>query len=240
LDELSRSHGAERDRNPPEERVVAVSLVPVPSEEEHATCPNCSAALAPDQRYCLACGKPVSPVRLAFLDVLQSENQPYPGGATPVGAYAPVYAPIAEPSTGASSWLRRYSGLFGLLGVLLLAIIIGLLVGHWITQNKAPGTSTVKIEGLAGLAPTAANAPAAPTTTAPRTTTPSSTPPAATITTTPKAEAKEAKEAKAIEKAPPPKPVKVTPAKLQKLGSSTGKKHEEEVAKLGAEPIETG
>jgi hypothetical protein len=223
-----------------------VSLVPVPSEEDHASCPNCSAALAPDQRYCLACGKPVSPVRLAFLDVLQAENQPNPGGSTPAGALAPAYAPVAEPSAGAPSWLRRYSGLFGLLAVLLLAIIVGLLVGHWVTQNKAPGTAVYKIEGLPAAAPAAASAGAGtPTTTAPTTPTPSSKPssappPAATITTTPQAEAKEAKEAKAIEKTPPPKPVKVTPAKLQKLGNTTGKKHEEEVNKLGAEPIETG
>jgi hypothetical protein len=219
-----------------------VSLVPAPSEEEHASCPNCSATLAPDQRYCLACGKPVSPVRLAFLDVLESENQPYLGGSPPVGAFAPAYAGAPEPSAGASSWLRRYSGLFGLLAVLLLAIIAGLLVGHWVTQNKAPGTSVVKVEGLPSAAPAAASAgPAAPATAAPKTTTPSATPPpAATITTSPKAEAKEAKEAKAIEKTPPPKPVKVTPAKLQKLSNTTGKKHEEEVNKLGAEPIETG
>jgi hypothetical protein len=221
--------------------VVAVSLVPVPSEEEHASCPNCSAPLAPDQRYCLACGKPVSPVRLAFLDVLQSENQPYPGAATPVEAFAPGYAPVAEPSAGAYSWLRRYSGVLGLLAVLLLAIIVGLLVGHWITQNKTPGTQVVKVEGLTSAAPAAATAGATPTTTTPASKSASSTPPpAATITTSPKAEAKEAKEAKAIEKAPPPKPVKVAPAKLQKLSNSTGKKHEEEVNKLGAEPIETG
>jgi hypothetical protein len=219
---------------------VAVSLVPVPSEEEHASCPNCSAALAPDQRYCLSCGKPVSPVRLAFLDVLESENQLYPAGVGPAGTLAPGYAPAAEPSSGAYSRLRRYSGLFGLLAVLLLAIIVGLLVGHWVTQNKTPGTSVVKIEGLSTAAPAAASSGATPTTAAPKTTTPSSTPPAATITTSPKAEAKEAKEAKAIEKTPPPKPVKVTPAKLQKLGNTTGKKHEEEVNKLGAEPIETG
>jgi hypothetical protein len=221
-----------------------VSLVPVPSEEAQASCPNCSAALAPDQRYCLACGKPVSPVRLAFLDVLQTENQPYPAGPAPVGAYAPAYSPAAEPATGAQAWLRRYSGMFALLGVLLLAIIVGLLVGHWITQNKTPGTSVVKVEGLGAAAPAAASAGATPTTAAPATkapsTTPSSTPPAATITTSPKVEANEAKEAKAIEKTPPPKPVKVTPAKLQKLGNSTGKKHTEEVNKLGAEPIETG
>jgi hypothetical protein len=227
---------------PPEETVVAVSLVPVPSEEDRTICPNCSAALAPDQRYCLACGKPVSPVRLAFLDVLEAESQPYPAGQSAVGVFAPGYPPAAEPSTGAQAWLRRYSGLFALLGVLLLAIIVGLLVGHWITQNKTPAAQVVKVEGLSGLAPSAAGASATPTTTAPAASTPASgaTPPAAAITTTPKAEAKEAKEAKAIEKAPPPKPVKATPAKLQKLSNSTGKKHEEEVNKLGAEPIETG
>ena len=55
-----------------------MSLAPVPSEQPRtaASCANCSAPLAPDQRYCLACGQPVSPVRLAFLDVLQSERQP--------------------------------------------------------------------------------------------------------------------------------------------------------------------
>jgi hypothetical protein len=219
-----------------------VSLVPVPSEEEHASCPNCSAALAPDQRYCLACGKPVSPVRLEFLDVLESENQPYGAAGSPVVALAPGYAQVAEPATGAQAWLRRYSGLFALVGVLLLAIIVGLLVGHWVTQNKTPATSVVKVEGLPSAAPAAASAgPATPATPAPKTTTPSATPPpAATITTSPKAEAKEAKEAKAIEKTPPPKPVKVTPAKLQKLSNTTGKKHVEEVNKLGAEPIETG
>jgi hypothetical protein len=219
-----------------------VSLVPAPSEEDLTSCPNCSAALAPDQRYCLACGKPVSPVRLAFLDVLESENQLYPAAQSPVGVLAPGYAPAAEPSTGAQAWLRRYSGLFGLLGVLLLAIIVGLLVGHWVTQNKTPAAQVVKVEGLGGAAPLAAGASATPTTRtpAPSTAASSTAPPAATITSNPKAEAKEAKEAKAIEKAPPPKPVKVTPAKLQKLSNSTGKKHEEEVNKLGAEPIETG
>lgn len=225
---------------------MAVSLVPASSDEDHASCPNCSAALAPDQRYCLACGKPVSPVRLAFLDVLQSENQPYPGGSTPAAAFVAAYAPTAEPSAGAQSWLRRYSGVFGLIAVLLLAIIVGLLVGHWATRSKAPGTSVYKIEGLPAVAPAAASAGAGtPTTPAPAAKAPSSKPsstpaPAAPITTTPQAEAKEANEAKAIEKTPPPKPVKVTPAKLQKLGNTTGKKHEEEVNKLGAEPIETG
>jgi hypothetical protein len=32
----------------------------------------------------------------------------------------------------------------------------------------------------------------------------------------------------------------VTPAKLKKLSSTTGKKHQEEINALGAQPIETG
>ena len=78
-----------------------MSLVPVPTEQDGATCANCGAALVADQRYCLSCGHPTSPVRLAFLDVLQAE-QPRAAAAgrswlaqdaidmSPVG-YAPVY-----------------------------------------------------------------------------------------------------------------------------------------------------
>ena len=115
---------------------MAVSLVPVPSEQDRASCPNCSAALAPDQRYCLACGQPVSSVRLAFLDVLQSDSQPYAAGQGPAGFVAPGYATVIEPASGIAGRMRRYSGLFGLLAVLLMAIIVGLLVGHWVTQSK--------------------------------------------------------------------------------------------------------
>jgi hypothetical protein len=218
---------------------VAVSLMPVPSEEERLSCPNCSAALAADQRYCLACGQPVSAVRLAFLDVLQPESQPSVGGQGQVGQLPIGYVPVIEPASGAYGWMRRYSGLFGLLTVLLMSIIVGLLVGHWVTQNKAAGPQVLKVEGLAGATPLASTAPTstAPTSTAPASTTPHS---AAASQASAKAEAKEATEAKAIEKAPPAKPVKLTATKLQKLGNTTGQKHEEEISKLGSQPIETG
>jgi hypothetical protein len=214
--------------------VASTSLTPVPSEQTGDTCPNCSAPLVGDQRYCLACGHPCSPVRLAFLDVLQSEHQPRAGrGWGPegmTGAGAPVgYVPLLEPS-GAPGWLRRYSGLFGLLSVLLMAMIIGLLVGHWVSQSKAPGQQVLKVEGLGTV-------PAAATTTSPTSTTP------AASKSNAKAEAEEAKEAAQetrAEKAPPPKPVKVSSSGLKKLSSSTGKQHEEEVNKLGDQPIETG
>jgi hypothetical protein len=213
-----------------------MSLAPVPSES--ATCANCSAPLVADQRYCLSCGQPCSPVRLAFLDVLQAEGShasPRSLASTQVVAYPPLLEPA-----GPSGWLRRYSPLFGALTVLLLAMIAGLLVGHWVTQSKAPVPSqqTIKVEGL--------SAPAAAASTAPSTAATATTP-AASTTSQPSAKeeaeevAKEARSEKAqavkVEKT---KPKKVSNGSLQKLNSTTGKKHAEELNKLGAEPIETG
>ena len=220
-----------------------MSLAPVPAEQpqDAATCANCSAPLAPDQRYCLACGQPTSPVRLAFLDVLQADANPYGSGQSPVASLPPGYASVIEPTSGPDAWLRRYSGLFGLLSVLLLAIVAGLLVGHWVTQSKAPSQQVLKVEGLSGGAatPLASTGAATTASTAPATTTPK---PAASTAPkeSAKTEVKEVQEAKAIEKKPLPKAVKVNSTTAKKIGSTTGQKHEEEINKLGAQPIETG
>jgi MFS family permease len=221
--------------------MATVSLVPVPSEQAAGTsCPNCSATLAPDQRYCLECGQPVSPVRLAFLDVLQAEPRPYGNGHGSAGMIPPGYATVIEAS-GESGWLRRYAGLFGLLSVLLMAIVLGLLVGHWVTQSKAPGQQVVKVEGLSAGTPAVAAGAATAATPTPSSATPSSTKAAAAASkSAAKTEAAELKEAKAIEKKPPPKPVKVNSTKLKKLGGTTGKKHAQEINSLGDQPIETG
>jgi hypothetical protein len=215
----------------------------VPSEQpqDAASCANCGTPLAPDQRYCLACGQPVSPVRLAFLDVLQADAQSsYAGGQGQIASLPPGYASVIEP-TGPYAWLRRYSGLFGLLSVLLLAIVAGLLVGHWVTQSNAPSRQVLRVEGLGSAAATPpASAPSATT----ASTTPATTTPKPAASTTPKetgkTEVKEVQEAKAIEKKPLPKAVKVNSTTAKKLGSTTGQKHEEEINKLGAQPIETG
>ena len=48
------------------------NLAPVPSENN--ACAHCGSPLVADQRYCLSCGQPASPVRLAFLGVLRARN----------------------------------------------------------------------------------------------------------------------------------------------------------------------
>src|SRR5271155_3408266 len=129
--------------------------MPVPAEQEGTTCANCGAALVSDQRYCLECGQPCSPVRLAFLDVLQAEQSPSAVGSTlelsPAG-----YVTVAGQS-GVSGWLRRNSGLLGLFAVLLLCLIVGLLVGHWVSQGaSAPSKQVVEVKGLSAPAATPA------------------------------------------------------------------------------------
>ncbi len=144
------------------------------------------------------------------------------------------YARLDE--RGVNGWLRRNSGVLGLLGVLLMCLLVGLLVGHWVSQgNTVPAKQVLEVKGLAGIS---GAAPGNTTTNAAA----ASEAPAASKTSA-KEEAEESKEAAKetkAEKAPPPAPVKVTPAKLKKLSKTTGKKHAEEVNALGAQPIETG
>jgi hypothetical protein len=227
-----------------EQDAPTLSLAALPaggSAAQPLACANCGAALVSDQRYCLSCGQPVSPVRLAFLDVLETE-QARRSGSAPQGdwvqasgyALAPAgWAPVA-PSQGAGGWLRRNSALLSLLSLLVLCLIAGLLVGHWASGGKASnGPQVFKIEGLGALAPTSSSAP---------TTTTGSATKHASSSSAAKEEAEESAEAAKetqAEKAPPPKPVQVSKSKIQKLTQSTGKKHQEEIESLGAQPIET-
>ena len=212
-----------------------MSLAPVPAGQGAATCASCAAPLVADQRYCLSCGEPASPVRLAFLDALHGADAS-PGVAAPAIAMSPA-GYVALDSQGANGWLRRNTGLFSLLAVLILCLLVGLLVGHWAGQGqtKIPAKQVVEVKGL-----TAAPAAAAATTPAasPTSTTAAAEPKesAATKAAAAKAEAKETK----AEKAPPAKPVKVAPAKIKKLTNSSGKQHQQEIESLGAQPIETG
>jgi hypothetical protein len=228
------------------------SLAPVPSPEGSAsTCVHCGAPLVADQRYCLSCGQPVTPVRLAFLDVLESERQAQAQiAAGPAGAMPAAYAPYAEPPAG-PPWLRRYAPLFGVAAVLLLALIAGLLVGHWASQggkSTASGPQVIKVEGLSAAAPvtTAASAtPTTPTSTGASATTPAATGKSAAASTSSKSEEeKEQAEAKAEEKAEAKAPAKAPPAQsldtksATKLEKSTGREKEAELNKVTTAPIE--
>lgn len=211
------------------------NLAPVPSE--NSVCANCSSPLVADQRYCLSCGQPCSPVRLAFLDVLEGERQQSQLGHGGTSTMPVAFTPYVEPAAG-PAWLRRYAPLFGVLSVLLLAMIVGLLVGHWVTQSKAPATAQViKVEGLGGLA-TGASTTTPNTNTTPVTTTGKSKTSAKSEEEQEQAEAKteEKDEEKAPAKAPEAKKIS-TPA-LTKLEKSTGKTHEKELSKLSHAPIE--
>jgi hypothetical protein len=212
-----------------------------------ATCAGCGAPLAPDQRYCLSCGRPSSPVRLAFLDVLQGEYQTNGVGSTSsfaggVGGAA-LYAPPPEPQ-GTLDSLRRYSGLFGLLGVLLAALLIGLLVGHWLTGGSNSGPQVLKVDVNS---PLAAAAPAAVSTTGSSTGSSSGSKSSTNAGSTnshtaskSEAKAEEVKEAKEVAKPKPLPAAHKASTTLEKLAHSTGKKHAEEESKLGTAPIETG
>ncbi|MGA9875646.1 MAG: hypothetical protein WBQ21_07545 [Solirubrobacteraceae bacterium] len=213
--------------------------IQTPSEGDSAKCPNCAAAVAADQRYCLSCGQPCSPTRLAFLDVLQTESElraPATIASSPAG-YLP---PLPRDESGLAR-LGRYSGLFGLLTVLLMCGLIGLLVGHWLAPSKAAaGPQVVKIEG--GVLPAATAT--SPTASTPASSVSSSTSKAATAKSAAAAEAQEVKEVKEAEtpKAKPKAPVKTSSSTLKKLDSSNGKAHQQEIEKLtaGDKPIETG
>ncbi len=130
-----------------------VSLMAVPSHpQDGTTCANCGAEVVPDQRYCLSCGHPVSPVRLGFLDVLQDQGtHPAPQWSAPGTLEVTPVGYAAEPQRGLGGWVRRNGPLFGLLSVLLLCLIAGLLLGHWASGGGGKASpSVIKVEGLTG------------------------------------------------------------------------------------------
>ena len=130
-----------------------VSLMAVPSHpQDGTTCANCGAEVVPDQRYCLSCGHPVSPVRLGFLDVLQDQGtHPAPQWSAPGTLDVTPVGYAAEPQRGLGGWVRRNGPLFGLLSVLLLCLIAGLLLGHWASGGGGKASpSVIKVEGLPG------------------------------------------------------------------------------------------
>ncbi|WP_148261137.1 hypothetical protein [Conexibacter woesei] len=97
---------------------------------QNTTCRTCGASLAPDQRYCLACGERVAAPRLDFaaeLDAPPAASAPSPG-ASP-GA-SPTAAPAASGGAPPPSRLDRVGGPMGAAAVVLVALGVGFLIGQ--------------------------------------------------------------------------------------------------------------
>ena len=184
---------------------------------EYAPCTECGAPLAVDQRYCLSCGARRPEARLPFVDVLAgADTQLVPLGAAGV-------VPLAAPAGGGTfeDRLRRAVPLLALVSVLLLALLIGLLLGHWSSDDgaraaaPAPPPQVITVAGAAAPAPGAAAAAVTTPTTETTATTPTETTPEETGTTASEAAA--------------PKPAA---KEVQDLDKLSGEEYQKKVDKL--------
>jgi hypothetical protein len=140
---------------------VITETLPSPAfARDGEPCAACGAPLAGDQRYCLHCGVRRREARLEFLDVLDADVR----AAAPLGVQAaPVFAAPPAPG-GLNDRLQAHSGALALAAIMLLTLIAGLLLGHWVTAPRStaasapPAPQVIRIEGGGGAA---AAAPAA-------------------------------------------------------------------------------
>jgi hypothetical protein len=110
-------------------------------------CPNCGASLAPDQRYCLACGHRRGDPRLPFMDAvvfMESAKRP----AAPDAAVAAAPAPDRRPFMSANA------SLVGGVATLVLAIGVGVLIGRsgdsGSSNAAAPAPQVITVGGGGG------------------------------------------------------------------------------------------
>jgi hypothetical protein len=224
-------------------------------------CAGCGAPLGADQRYCLSCGIPRASTRLPFLDVLAAEASSAAAGGLQPAPY--LRAPAVGPGAGGAGWggaggggwggdgsrgaLARSTGPLALTSAVLLALLVGLVVGHWVsgTQGNAKGTLTptqvIKYEGIPAAAAVAA--PTAPAQVA------TGVPAGAAAGTATSAAGGGAAATPSTGATPPTGATPTTGAvthatnpTLQQLQKSTGKAHAKQVNKLvdKGQPISTG
>jgi hypothetical protein len=106
-------------------------------------CPSCGAQLAGDQRYCLNCGARRGEARVPFMEIL--------GGR--VAAPAPPAAPERTHS-------QRNLTIVASIGCLLLALGVGVLIGHG-GRDRTPASSSSPPQVISVQGGGAAAAPAA-------------------------------------------------------------------------------
>jgi len=115
-------------------------------------CPNCQAYIAADQRYCLSCGTRCGEPRLPFMDAVtfMDAMKASPQGA--VAAAGPPKQRRMSPNTA----------LFATIGVLLLAMGVGVLIGrsgnHASSAPTAAAPQVIEVGGGGGAKATASEA----------------------------------------------------------------------------------
>lgn len=114
-------------------------------------CPNCQAALAPDQRYCVNCGERRGRPRFSP-DTMA--GQPVPAAAAGAAAPPPPLAPRSRLSSGTT--------LVAGIATLLIAMGVGVLIGHDSsngTPARSPAAQVITVGGAGtGTAASAGNA----------------------------------------------------------------------------------
>jgi len=112
-------------------------------------CSNCQAPVAPDQRYCVSCGDRRGRPRFSY-DALVAQAAPTAATETPV-----------PPRRGS----RFSSGTNLIAGVatLLIAIGVGVLIGHYSASSPSPRASAPQVITVGGGSGAGAGTAAAPT-----------------------------------------------------------------------------
>lgn len=196
---------------------------------EGEPCTSCGAPLAADQRYCLTCGHRRAAARLPFLEILRGEEthlMPLPGvvTATAAGPASPVggaVPPLADDTLLGRA--RANTGLIAGVGVLLLAMLIGVLVGSGLGHDNGSALANQKPVVVSVGAGAAAPAAATPTATGAAT---------APTATKPKTSSRKSASGASSSKATIA-PKMVAPAALQNLDKLSGKAYQKQVDKLG-------
>ncbi len=114
-------------------------------------CPNCQAYIAADQRYCLACGTRCGEPRLPFMDAVTFMDAMK---ASPQGAVAATPPPKQR-------HMSPNTALFATIGVLLLAMGVGVLIGrsgHTSSATTAAAPQVIEVGGGGGTKATTSEA----------------------------------------------------------------------------------
>lgn len=202
------------------------------------SCANCNAPMAADQRYCLNCGIRGGEARLPFLDILRADEgtqvvpygQPLPPGLA-VGAPLNAVPAVVVPPT-AQQRLQANTGLIAGVGVLLLAMLIGVLIGSGIGNDPPQAAAAPQPIVVGGAAPVAATAATGPTgTTGADTAAPASSSSSSSSTTKKSSSSSSSSTTKAAPKA--------TNDAVKNLDNLTGKEAQKAADKLG-KTIATG